>query len=155
MENVWIWYGKISDMEFDGAKLALISDNRVLTLLRDDRPDIPFPAMWDFPGGGREDDETPVQCALRELDEEFSLILEPSRVMGIKSYPGHSNGGLANYFMVAAMNEEELASIVFGDEGERWQMMGIEAFLSHPKAVPHLVFRLEDYFAQADAARPS
>ena len=80
MENVWIWYGKISDMEFDGAKLALISNNRILTLLRDDRPDIPFPAMWDFPGGGSEEGETPEECVLRELNEEFGVTISPTRL---------------------------------------------------------------------------
>jgi len=140
--------------DFTGSKIAILCGRSLLTYKRDHSPGIPFKGMWDFPGGGRAGDETPVQCALRELDEEFSLILEPDRVEGLKSYPGHSNGSLANYFMVAAMTEDELARIVFGNEGERWQMMGIEAFLSHPKAVPHLVFRLEDYFARADAARP-
>ncbi|MCF6316826.1 MAG: hypothetical protein L3J30_11205 [Marinosulfonomonas sp.] len=37
-------------MDFHGAKPALIRGGHVLTLLRDEKPDIPFPDMWDFPG---------------------------------------------------------------------------------------------------------
>jgi len=140
--------------DFSGSKIAILCDHSLISCKRDHTPGIPFKGMWDIPGGGRENDETPVECALRELDEEFSLILDPARIVWIKSYPGHSNGILPNYFMVANATKAEIAAIVFGNEGECWQMMGIEAFLSHPKAVPHLVFRLEDYFARADAARP-
>lgn len=31
------------------------------------------PGKWEFPGGGVEDDETPKQAALRELEEETDL----------------------------------------------------------------------------------
>jgi len=33
---------------------------------------------------------------------------------------------------------EEIASIRFGDEGQRWQMMPVAEFLAHPQAVPEL-----------------
>ena len=46
-------------MSFIGAKLALFIGADLLTILRDDRPDIPFPGHWDFPGGGREGGESP------------------------------------------------------------------------------------------------
>ncbi|MCK7516403.1 MAG: NUDIX domain-containing protein [Ignavibacteriales bacterium] len=39
--------------------LLLNSNNEVLLLLRDDKVDIPFPNMWDIPGGKVEDNETP------------------------------------------------------------------------------------------------
>ena len=45
---------------FHGAKLLLMNQGRMLTLLRDDLAHIPFPAHWDLPGGGREGDEAPV-----------------------------------------------------------------------------------------------
>ncbi len=40
--------------DFHGAKLAVLSKGQVLAFLRDDRRDIPWPGMWDLPGGGRE-----------------------------------------------------------------------------------------------------
>ena len=56
-------------MSFDGAKLALFLGKDLVVILRDDKPDIPYPAHWDLPGGGREGAETPEACALRETYE--------------------------------------------------------------------------------------
>ena len=38
-------------MTFSGAKLALFLGPDLLVILRDDRPDIPWPGRWDLPGG--------------------------------------------------------------------------------------------------------
>ena len=54
---------------------------RVLTILRDDRPDIPFPGLWDFPGGGREGDESPEETLFREVREEIDLHLTPADLL--------------------------------------------------------------------------
>ena len=58
---------------FLGAKLALLVGDRIVTILRDDIPTIPWPGHWDLPGGGREGDETPETCVLRELEEELAI----------------------------------------------------------------------------------
>jgi len=68
-------------MSFSGAKLALFLGVDLLVILRDDRPDIPYPGHWDFPGGGREGQETPEACALRETREEVGLVLRPSELV--------------------------------------------------------------------------
>jgi 8-oxo-dGTP diphosphatase len=141
-----LWKGE----EFSGSKIALLCGDHLIAYQRDFTPNIPFQGMWDLPGGGRENGETPVECALRELYEEFTLTLSPDRIIWINSYPGHSNGGLPNYFMVGTVTSQEIDSIVFGNEGERWSTMKIEAFLNHDQAVPHLQYRLNDYFSRAD-----
>lgn len=38
--------------------------------------------QWALPGGRMDDGETAAQAALRELDEELGLLLEPSAVLG-------------------------------------------------------------------------
>ena len=43
----------------------------VLMLLRDDNPGIPYPNMWDLPGGHMEKDESPRECICREMQEEL------------------------------------------------------------------------------------
>jgi len=53
--------------------LLLNSNNEVLLLLRDDIVDIPFPNMWDIPGGKVEDNETPIETIRREMMEEMSI----------------------------------------------------------------------------------
>ena len=62
--------------DFTGSKIALICGNKVLTILRDDKDDIPCPNMWELPGGGREGDESPFECVAREVYEEAKIGLE-------------------------------------------------------------------------------
>lgn len=57
-----------------GAGIILLnSNNEVLLLLRDDRVDIPFPNMWDIPGGKVEINEDPEFALRREMNEELGI----------------------------------------------------------------------------------
>jgi 8-oxo-dGTP diphosphatase len=57
-----------------GAGIILLnSNNEVLLLLRDNKIEIPFPNMWDIPGGKVEDGESPEQAVRREMMEEMSI----------------------------------------------------------------------------------
>lgn len=130
-----------------GAKIALVAAGRVLTHLRDDIPAIAFPGHWDFPGGGREGGETAEVCALRELHEEYGLVLPATRLLWRRDYPSqHVPGGIAAFFG-GRITEAEIAAIVFGDEGQWWEMMAVADFLSHDRAVPYLRDRLGDFLA--------
>lgn len=128
---------------FHGAKVLLTSEGRLLTCLRENIPTIPFPHHWDLPGGGREGDETPVCCVLRELFEEFGLCLAPQRLLG-RAYPALQVRGMASWFFRGTITPAEIAAIRFGDEGECWSMMPIAEYLAHPKAVPHFKARIRD-----------
>lgn len=127
---------------FHGAKLLLVQDDRLLTCLRDDIPDIPFPGHWDLPGGGREGDETPTECALRELQEEFGLTLSEHRLTGHK-YASVQHPGNSSWFFYGELTQADINAILFGDEGQEWRMMPIAEFLNHPKAVPHFKTRIK------------
>jgi len=60
------------------AGVFLLTDDRRLVLqLRDDKPDIHYPGMIATFGGGAEPGETPVACALRELEEETGIAARP------------------------------------------------------------------------------
>jgi len=134
-----------ADSLYAGSKIALICKDELLVYKRDDKPTIPFPGYWDLPGGGREGDETPQACALRELEEEFAIVLDESRILWGKRYEGQRADGLAAYFFVAALYPEEIAAIQFSDEGQYWEMASIEAFLQNENAIPQLKARLRDY----------
>ncbi len=57
-----------------GAGIILLNrNNEVLLLLRDNKIDIPFPNMWDIPGGKVEEGESPEQALRREMMEEMSI----------------------------------------------------------------------------------
>ncbi|WP_171133024.1 MULTISPECIES: NUDIX hydrolase [unclassified Ruegeria] len=127
-------------MEFNGAKVALFLGADLLVIRRDSHKPIPFPGHLDFPGGGREDDESPQDCVIRETLEELGLGLKPSDIVWSRQYD-------QNWFFVAQRPPTDRDQIVFGDEGQGWQMMTPKGFEAHPLAVPHLITRLQDYLA--------
>jgi len=52
------------------------SRHEVMLVLRDDKPSIICPNMWDLPGGHVESDETPAECIVREMLEEIEVNVE-------------------------------------------------------------------------------
>ena len=132
-------------MEFSGCKIALLCDDKLLTILRDDKASIPYPNMWELPGGGREGEETPFECVQREVFEELSLKLEEAAIVWAKEYKGMLDPDKTSIFMVGTITQEEFASIVFGDEGQAYQMMDVSQFLADDKVIPQLQSRLRDY----------
>ncbi|THJ33503.1 NUDIX domain-containing protein [Lampropedia aestuarii] len=130
---------------FHGAKIALFLDRQLLVYQRDNKASIPFPGLWDLPGGGREGNETPMECVLREVREEFGIALQAHCVRYTRAY--FAGRRSASYFMVGSLTQGQAADIVFGDEGQQWAWMSVQAFLSHPQVVPHLQARLQDYLA--------
>ena len=129
---------------FHGAKLALFNAGRVLVYLRDDRADIPWPNHWDLPGGGREGAESPADCAMRELYEEFGLRLPKDRLTYARLYAGVGRDGRDAWFFSGDITNEEIAAIRFGHEGQRWLMMEVDDFLTRPDAPGPLKARLRD-----------
>lgn len=138
---------------FHGAKLYLTCGDRLLVALRDDFDHIPFPGYWDLPGGGREGRETPVECARRELNEEFGLLLDPQRLTG-RAYPSHQRPDMVSWLFRGVLSGTEIAAIRFGDEGQTWRMMPLAEFLSHPRAVPHFRRWIARWSDSGDRAAP-
>lgn len=137
---------------FSGAKIALLCDTHVLVYLRDDKPTIPYPNQWDLPGGGREGDETPAECALRELHEEFGLRLARDRIHWSREYArANIAAPHTTHFFVATLAMEETERIVFGHEGQHWRLMPVTEFLARDDAITHLQARLQDYLESTDA----
>ena len=64
-------------MKRKGASIIFVNHKRqILLFLRDNRPDIPYPNMWDVPGGHVERLENPEECIVREMKEEMNLTLD-------------------------------------------------------------------------------
>lgn len=137
-------------LDFTGCKIALICDGLILTILRDDNPTIPWPNLWELPGGGREGDESPFECVAREVFEELGIHLTEDNLLGSKVYPSMLFERKQSVFMVSQLSQEQFDSIVFGDEGQGYKLMSIDEFLGSDKVVPQLQERLKDYLKVSD-----
>ena len=132
-------------MGFDGAKLALYLGERLAVILRDDTPGLPFADHWDLPGGGREGEETPLDCALRECREELGIAVPRGAVVWQGRF---AEGRQVKWFFVARLPEAAVAQIALGDEGQCWRLMTQDEFLDHPRAVPAFQDRLRVYLGE-------
>ena len=140
---------EIEISDFTGSKIALICGDKVLTILRDDKEDIPCPNMWELPGGGREGNESPFECAAREVYEELSIHLTEDCLLWSKVYPSMLFADKQSVFLVGQLTQNQFDSIVFGDEGQAYKLMPIEEFLKSKQAVPQLQGRLRDYLEES------
>ena len=125
-----------------GAKVALFLGDRIVSILRDDLPHIHYPNLWDLSGGGREGEETTFQTMARELEEELGLVLPPEAVLWENAFPSSTDPTLWNAFFVAQMSASTVDEIVFGDEGQRWALYNLDAFVALDNRVPSYGARL-------------
>lgn len=133
---------------FGGAKLALYLGRQLAVILRDATPGLIFADHWDLPGGGREANEAPQACALRECHEELGLIVPPEAIVWGRSF---REGADTKWFFVAQLPHEAASRVIFGDEGQEWRLMTEESFLGHSKAVPAFQQRLKYWIKWRDA----
>lgn len=141
----------VTTQAFNGAKVALFVGDKLLITLRDDFDHIPWPNLWDLPGGGREGDETPFETVARETREEVGLNLTPAHVMWQRLYPSAHGPGF-NWFFVAAVPARMAADVIFGDEGQGWGFVSLDSFLKLEQVVPTYAPRLRDWLAEGGAA---
>ncbi len=137
---------------FAGAKLAALCGDGLLAYRRDDKPEIPFPGMIDLPGGGREGHESPAECVLRELAEEFGISLPADRLHYERRYR-LGDGVSFSHFFAVHVTEDEIAAVQFGDEGQDWALMPTADFIADDDAVPRLRDWLSQYLAADSAIR--
>ena len=135
--------------DFTGCKIALFCGDKLLTILRDDKDNIPWPNMWELPGGGRESDESPFECVAREVHEELGIHLDEDCLLKSKVYPSILYECRQSVFMVGQLSQDQFDSITFGDEGQAYKLMNIEEFLTSSQVVPQLQGRLRDYLEES------
>lgn len=128
---------------FDGAKVALFVGDRLVLIRRDDDPSIPYPGLWDFPGGGREGAETPRETAIRETREEVGADL--SRAEWLHEGGFSSRIGTPIVFFVARLPAG--TPLRLGDEGTALRLARPEEALALPDLIPSLAGALRGWWA--------
>ena len=113
-------------LDFTGVKVALLVEKSILVVLRDNKTDIPWPNMWELPGGGREGIETPLECLQREVWEELGLTLKEESIIWSRIYPSILDKDRLAVFVVAQISQKQYQEICFGDEGQEFKLMPIE-----------------------------
>lgn len=93
----------------------------------------------------REIGETPFACLQREVWEELGLVIRQKDILWAKAYQGIVQTQLLSVFMVATITRREFEEIVFGDEGQAYQLMEVDAFLASDRVIPQLKERLCDF----------
>ncbi len=135
-------------MIFNGVKVALLYKDTLVMQLRDNKPGLRFANMWDFPGGGREGSESPIECAIREIKEEFGITIKPESFIWQKEYPAMHDVQQRAFFLVVLATEADIKNIHFGTEGQRWDFMTHSEFFDSQDVVPDLKGRFRDYLEQ-------
>ena len=125
-----------NQFDFTGVKAALLVEQSILVILRDNKPDIPWPNTWELSGGGREGQETPLECLQREVWES---------IIWSKIYPSMLDKDRSAVFVVGRISQEQYREIRFGDEGQEFKLMPVEDFIKAEGVIPQLQERVRDY----------
>jgi 8-oxo-dGTP diphosphatase len=110
-------------------------DNQVLLCLRNDYP------IWNLPGGGVENSETPWDCVVREVKEETGLNVSVDRLIGI--YSKVESDDLVFLFKC----KYQSGVLLLNDEAGGFKYCDLENIPSN--TIPKQVERIKDCF-QAD-----
>jgi 8-oxo-dGTP diphosphatase len=138
-------------MDFHGVKIAILVEDNLIVFLRDNRANLFNANMWDFPGGGREGDESPIECAIREVHEELSLTLSNSDIAWQKTFPAQKDPNQRAYFMVAAITADRVNNLTL-QEGQKWRLMSVPEFLSSDDVIPALKERFRVFLDSQESS---
>lgn len=117
---------------------AIVRHNgKFLLYLRDEKPNIPFPAYWDCFGGVIEPGETIEECIRRELIEELNIELYPEYLETIKesTSPTSHKAGYTAIF-IKELDDENMNKLKFMGEGQRYGLFTADELVGM-KVVPH------------------
>jgi len=80
--------------------VGLIKDSEGKLFIQQRRPGAPKAGKWEFPGGKREQGETPQQALSRELQEELGIIVLSSKPLTVVTHDyQHANVWLDTYLI--------------------------------------------------------
>jgi 8-oxo-dGTP diphosphatase len=125
-------------VEYAGCFGLIVYQQKVLMMLRDDKPDITSPNQWCFIGGGSNEGETYEQTFLRETQEEIGIKPAHFNFVEVFEFDYRRYG-----VFVANLTDEEAKVVAIGDEGQRIEFVSLEQMQSLPVAQTHHEFILQ------------
>ncbi|MBU2992089.1 NUDIX hydrolase [Octadecabacter sp. B2R22] len=140
----------MTDSGFHGAKAAIFIGDDLLIYQRD--RGVIWPGYWDFPGGGRENGETPKACLKREVFEEFGLILPEAAITWGKAVPSMVVPANKAWFFAVQLSAATAKDIRFGDEGQSYAIRPVSHVMNMPNLVPALHARLRQMLRETSVA---
>jgi 8-oxo-dGTP pyrophosphatase MutT (NUDIX family) len=138
----------------EGASAILIStDGRLLFQLRDNVPGISDPGKLGFFGGGREGDESFLDCVVREVHEEIGYFISPERFEFIGRYvgPDHSTPNSTLYGELFLAREVPIEGLTIS-EGNLKVVALHELERIHDSLAPPAKFALGIFLGRAEWA---
>jgi 8-oxo-dGTP diphosphatase len=63
---------------------VIFHDGKLLIARR--KANVPYPLLWEFPGGKVEKNEDPKVCVVRELKEELDIVIEVDGIFDVIYY---------------------------------------------------------------------
>ena len=133
------------------AALLLLKDDRYLMQLRDDIPNIFYPAHWGCFGGAIEHGETPEQELKRELLEELELDVGESRLFTRFNFDfaplGHSV--VTRIYFEVDVLDSTFENFVLHEVADFRAIKGSELISSY-KVIPYDAFAVWMHMAQRD-----
>ena len=108
-----------NDIVKRGVVVFIWHEEHLLLILRDDFPWIQGPGLWAPVSGTIEDNESPFDCAKREINEEVGVSVEASQ---IKFIGKESLGNRFHYYYRLAIKNNEIRLT----EGQEYKFIQIE-----------------------------
>jgi 8-oxo-dGTP diphosphatase len=118
--------------EFKKTSHAIVLfEGKVLLELRDNKPNIPDPDRWTFPGGGIELGENHLDAVKRELKEEINLTPQDIAPLGLII---NAVTRSRHQMYVCRLTAEEASGVKLGNEGQEVRFFTYEEIIGVPCA---------------------
>ena len=117
--------------QFRGVGAIIVSEQTgsVMTVLRSSYES--HPNTWTFAGGKVEQDESPVNALIRELDEELQLT-KFKKIIPLHRYQSRSNDFIYDTYIVL-VNKEFIPELNWENSGYAWTSINSLPGPLHPK----------------------
>jgi 8-oxo-dGTP diphosphatase len=129
--------GSVSRMNVNVTSDIIVYDRQYGRVLVVKRKNPPYQGQWALPGGYVDEGETFLQAAVRELKEETSLIVHPSRMSFVGVYDDPQRDPRGRAIGAAFITEWDGQRPVAADDAleVEWKSTAIELAFDHNKIV--------------------